>query len=1318
MSYGTVEMINTIQSMFADWGEKFLQRIDDRNKVQDTKIDMIAQRIRNNEEEHKQDIATLSNNVMMLNSQVDALKKTMEVFNHKHSSEQSKGTTAPSPKLNEGKAELFLNTDSPGADPFANPLPNPKLNEGAVASLQSVERTRDGFSMWAENSFRDLFPDKYEELRETINFDPHYFTANTDFIPVYVDPVDVKPKIKLHKLGRNQIMLNETLWGAVPETSKANLRKQTDRMVAINDPGFRPRRNMEGGDINNLVQVTGTTARVNRRSDNADLINVIKKAGVAFVPRASPDSRLARRLPNSVIKSDIIRIYPRPLEDINTLSERAFFNGLILQSTYEVNNALLTGPSAFNSDSFRKLIRRAIIQNVNTDIKDPDNVPPYYNIFLYYVGYDNNGQAITRRLKTNKEISDVNDLNASQALLFADTFSEHIQDVYGSDVREVLENNLTIDYSRFDIEKVDVSRSGGGSRALSEIGETSSTHGYKKIEYSWGRVRDYNSKNSGCFLKILSEVLKAHKVVSPKTNKPWRYTTLWEYLDKEFKTKTFKLPVTLEWADKASQYFGLYLIINNEVGEVTYTCTSPDLKCEPKNTLRVLLDKEHYYHIVRWYDFSIYENRPRYEIRTVKKDPPCRHYINVYYDLETVNTVEPGSETFVVPYANAWAIDINDVQIQLCDRPNPFSVFDAMITDIINDFNCRCDTGQLEVKDGVNTHVFYRFIAYNGSRFDHALLFLYLISAGWHCIEAPSATGKVRSFKFYLGDRKIPGTHDIARHFLEIWDPCLYTNQALSTVTESFGLQHAKGSLNHNEVQEFYAEGKLGEYLNKHSAEIEEYNRTDVEVLRDLVSHLEDYFTPTMYKFPTISALCYDTWKKLLNRSFKVSPVKDYNIDAFIRTAIIGGRVEGQIGEHNKDFKMYDVVSLYPFVMRSREYPVGEEKILKTVTSAKKYFKNDEYIGLYYVEYDQSPMNTPHPYLPLRDDNNSLNWTDKSKGVSLLPDITIKDLLDANAKVTFVKGPLQGPNPGKELLFSAGAKGPSNDIAGIVWKRSAPGVLFKEYIDIYSKQKKDEDRKKMEGKPFNATVRELSKLQLNALSGKMSQRNFTTRSKLWTSETELREHIKEAVTNGNYPIPYIACKNAIFTVDKKSPEKAYSNAHPSQIGVFIYAYARSYMWNLFFSKMKVYYSDTDSALIDAKDSHLLPSELIVKQSLKEFGMLECEALPNRAIIIAPKNYLLLNDMTPIKYRIKGVRSSDSWLKDDNKLIISESILEFFEHLLQHNETKVVTWSFRNLIKDGRLEHREIIKTIRPNVQGSVAPLPEQSSEGISYFQGF
>lgn len=246
---------------------------------------------------------------------------------------------------------------------------------------------------------------------------------------------------------------------------------------------------------------------------------------------------------------------------------------------------------------------------------------------------------------------------------------------------------------------------------------------------------------------------------------------------------------------------------------------------------------------------------------------------------------------------------------------------------------------------------------------------------------------------------------------------------------------------------------------------------------------------------------------------------------------------------------------------------------------------------------------------------------------------------------------------------------------------------------------------------FNATVREVDKIIMNANSGKVAQRNFKKRYKLVYGGSELRKQL-DLILGVDKRGRYLDKKGIeeidpeyITTVDGVDigfvtwNDESYDrrSAKPSQLAVFIYALARAYMYDNVFSKMKVLYSDTDSALIELEDyDALIDEELkcnyvddelnVVTTRKKKFGDYEIEVdkktkigVYNRAIILGPKSYALIRDGNVIKWKFKGIRREDKWELDGEWLSISKDPLRFFLGVLANREldrkTKVKTKVF-------------------------------------------
>ena len=1243
--------------------------------------------------------------------------------------------------------------------------------------LPITPTTRSGFSVFAEHLFRRQQPQEYNRLSQLPDFDPEFFT------------VDYKTSSKAHyvkhktprSLGQLGVYFNNAIWNTIPQGSRDGFRKDKDeqrriRMHPVDDLNYRPR---EASNIKNSHRAAHLTNQYQTPANKKSMVKAIKQLGASNVPQIQQ-----QRTPNSVSAIALQREYPHMIDDISNISEFAVFDGIITKSIYTIDSHVLD--QGLTTSQFAEIIKKSLFHRLNLDYPEPQEMPPYYTIYAFYTGPpDSSGaNAPDARIPISSGISP----SDIESLTLLPNLAEELEEVLGSDPTDQ-SNNFFLDISRFEIDKIDVMMLGGvtGFRIL-----PSKSKKYHILDVPWGIVRDYPSKNEGCFLKILKEVLSSStpKIHNPFTLKNWRYQDLWVHLDQILQTDTKNTGVTAQWAQQAAKHFNLHLIVHNIEGDIILggeedkrSSASTDSDTDPMGSeyarhtefipstsiIRVCLCEEHFTHVINYKPLPLTASKPRDTPGNEKRDPPIHISTNVYYDLETIYTTEAGAGNHVTPYSNTWLIDDNKPHtIIIRNLDTSYLVFDDMLTHIEAHFTRREDVkeilatsipfnpnanfgspqtpqdlGMRSILSPPNVHVTYRCIAYNGSRFDHLLLFLHLLHGGWHIINNPSPTGKMRSMKVYLGNYfwkssitsntgwtspsskyKERNTGRQAKCYLEIWDPCLFTCAPLAKVATDFKLPLSKTFFDHAEVQQAYESGQLSHWLETHRIAIEKYNQRDVEVLKELTEKLIENF-PNMYKYTTIAGMCYSVWRgmsikevqppnQLLRRQPRLKQISDYitkvkhvEDDLRIRSSIVGGRVQALVGDWKSDtlifddttpigpMVMYDIVSLYPFVMAERSYPVGEEIRVINKEVAENYYKNPAYIGLYYCYYDQISMQGkyPHCILPVRKADGRLDWNTFSSGEGWLPDVTIKDLIEAGCPLQIMQERTDEEKENKILSTDI------NAICALVWVRN--NDVFKEYVEIYSRIKQEEDRKKMENKDYNSVLREMSKLMLNSLSGKMVQKNYKDKWNMWRESEKLREWLKEKMEIGVKPELNYISENTVWSRETKNDEEAYRGGHPSQLGVFIYAYARSYMWKLFFSRMDVIYSDTDSAVVRTENagvlenekleggSLLFPTPLIVT-GMKKFGMLEKEMDLDEIKVCAPKIYMIKKDGKVIKWRIKGVRMDDMWEGG----MVKDKVEEFMERLLKDKEVTVESWAFRNNVKNDMFERRVLKKVLR------------------------
>ena len=934
--------------------------------------------------------------------------------------------------------------------------------------------------------------------------------------------------------------------------------------------------------------------------------------------------------------------------------------------------------------------------------------PTLYSIKIFY----SNNLGGDRTLKIWQGIPvDVEDINLT---VIHEDFQQTLGEIHYEG--KYSPGEFQLDLTRFRIERLDISRSGGNAEDLALIAEWLTQPNERVLQLSWAKVDFSKSVNNQCFMKALSDHLKTH-------NLPPKHKNYYDLAHHNLGLNQAQ-PTSVEQALKACNLLKIPLEIYDVNGEIIAP-TSPQTSPQ---TLRVLLFENHYARIL-----SLTSIPPIPQAKTNQDDSvdSRRKFYTphtCYFDLETV-TDKKGVAT---PYSISYAIDDSEPSFH-CSKTPDFNLFFPMIE------ACRALGPGAKVT----------LMAYNGSNFDYNLLYRYILERDYPVVRAanPLGTGQQFTFKVptnassqWIQQRVEEEGGDLQyRLFLEkqyqlitVWDPALFLRTSLRTAAENFKLDLSKGEIGHEEVQLAYMQGELGKWLEKNEEKLREYNNQDVEVLRELVKKLlsaleqATLFLPQqIITLPSISNLAYKLFEKMTREDVNASlgklkgqqriearkkflkpqRVQLESTDKLIRQSVIAGRTEGEVGKHDLGKAvLVDVVSLYPSVMLRNKFPCGEEKIYRY----SDFSDEDEianFVGkllhprnpgcsMILVGWDQSKMTTPHPILPERGE--TLEWHKFGEGEGLLPDVTIRQLIEYGADIGI---------PARE-------EGEEDKIVAICWQGKA---CFTNYVEKLSALKNQQDEWKAKGASlYNPSIREMAKMLLNALSGKMIQRNAERQACLVKGK-ELGDFVrdlfnkeKDYETNMedlDITIDVLTTKWAHVTW-KSSGWNAASK--PAQVGVFIYAYARAYMFEHVMSKMKVWYTDTDSALIesghyprikeDLRCSRLFKSGRFEPKREKKFGDFEVEKVCDSAIVVAPKTYCLIRQGRVVKSGAKGVSPSDYFVAENGEeKMVGENELEFYELLNERRENcekvKVLTKQFRRDWRNVEIRYYTVVKYI-------------------------
>ena len=870
------------------------------------------------------------------------------------------------------------------------------------------------------------------------------------------------------------------------------------------------------------------------------------------------------------------------------------------------------------------------------------------------------------------------------------------EEVYSSDEWVSMSDNLQLD--SFCIEAIDIGRADAGGRDNEAIfkllklrGEANTNHNNRPEtdKLDWCTIHHYYSTGNTCFIKILREQAKAKGRIRESTY----VRGLWKQLDQEFKLDTYQKPLDYKYASMFAAKYNFYLIVHDIDGNVI----------EPKNNnrpegfdvLRVLLHQNHYmlvddYNRTKIIDFGKVSDLP-------KEDKSESIEILVFYDFETVNLKTNYDFSETTPYSISWFYGIYDdigkwteesvkeqCYVDSTDTPS-VSIIEKWITTILAGITKDACESKIQGKQQKKYNI--RFIAFNGSSFDHILIMKYFFYANYKIIRPPSTDGKVYSFHFRinqdLGQVMYEGEMIKLEKFevnFECWDPRLYLQGSLSSLGKSFKLKVEKEVFSHKAAQDAYDSGNFKTWLSSNKEKLESYNKNDVVLLTMITAKyykvMKDLKDINIFNYTTIASC---SWKVFSNYYISASlngekvkdklinlclPVQTPEIDDIVRSSMIAGRVHGlYTWTRPTEFKLFvdkkqekmvavDVTSLYPFVMYSPEkvwdkitvtksfankgYPIGKEELI-LVGDAVDCYNDANKVGLYYVRVitpEEKKRNGLAPILPIKiekDGARNLCWRVKpNEWWGFLPDITLKLLEEQEYDFDFMAC--------DELLDKD-----NNPCCAIVWNSSTK--VFSAYIEEMKAEKQKQDDMKKVGNPnYNPALREALKLFLNNLSGKPAQRVRWSSSEICKNNDDL---VKFAKMHEDIIDFYFPTENTCIVEYANLKINWKKSAKPSQLSCFIYAYARAYMTQAVFLNTDVYYTDTDSAFIPKSYADSLSFK---QYCYPDFGGFQVEEdAPNgfdKLVYIAKKwyAYYVLEGQRykMVKCKVKGVNKNSSF----------------------------------------------------------------------------
>jgi hypothetical protein len=504
-------------------------------------------------------------------------------------------------------------------------------------------------------------------------------------------------------------------------------------------------------------------------------------------------------------------------------------------------------------------------------------------------------------------------------------------------------------------------------------------------------------------------------------------------------------------------------------------------------------------------------------------------------------------------------------------------------------------------------------IAYNGCRYDlyHLLYTMYNNEEIASKVRIESTTYNNQTF-YSLKIQVLTSCCMITT-----WDPVLFFNTSMENLCKGFGIDTMKEPFSHEEIEYEFNEDniplqdRMSRILRIHGLQVRSYLKQDVRMLQQIYDKIIGLEVEgfDFRNHPTIASFSYSmlrcnilshyrtiSEKITLKDLFGTYTKSDYQ---FIRSALIGGRVQcfkkGHfIAPEGHGFKMLDIVSMYPTVMRSCEIPIGQYQQAHEEIPGK--------LGIYRctIHFQTQPN-----VVAYRSEDGGLDWDYEGSFNVTLSTVTIA---------------LVRERYGEDAITVHG---------GVYWEASTSN-LFTNVIDRLFQLKAAQKQLKLDKDPtFNEPLYQAVKVCINSLYGKMCQKIYPDRYDFSDKNTQSKHpNFHSEYFDFDIIGPYLE----LYTTPV--PDKQYTHAKPQHIGVFILDYSKAMLHRVLHKYYNhIYYTDTDSILID---DCIFP-EFTLSEELGGWDDETSHVTVKEIIVVQKKMYALIDEQgNLVKARMKGV----------------------------------------------------------------------------------
>ncbi len=504
---------------------------------------------------------------------------------------------------------------------------------------------------------------------------------------------------------------------------------------------------------------------------------------------------------------------------------------------------------------------------------------------------------------------------------------------------------------------------------------------------------------------------------------------------------------------------------------------------------------------------------------------------------------------------------------------------------------------------------------------------------------------------------------------------------SLKKLSQTFKVEHPKIDIEQHAEKLGYS--SIGDYLENAVIDSDyiDYSRNDVlslfEIISQYIQKLSDItgipiqdVQQIVLKKPTTPSITIELFKRMctydynkycgmkeMTKKGKTSlvPVKLFDeVHSIVRESIHGGRTEKFMDKIENGY-VYDVNSLYPYVMNANNYPVGKA-IHFTDETAKQQIQGilhqeDEvrFLGICKVKVEVPYMD--YPVLGTRMYN----------------------------KYIFPYGTFWWTGTTEELRYAMSYGAKIIEVKDLVWwKEKYP--VYRNYIHVWSEVKETASQ------IHDDVMKLIAKNNMNMLFGKSIQnpdlQSFYVKKPADKEYTEYK-YREETYYRYNHTV--------------------HTEYYQPQVGAYVTSYARMLLHRAIMDAAKngaqIAYCDTDSIVTNKP----LSTEIVHPDKV---GLWKLEKELKRGIFIEPKMYYLELKNSDI------IRKGKGFSQDTLKKMYYESYAEILENTKQGKDTHIESLekptSFMEWFTSGNF-----VKTVEKSVRGKIVQKREMLEDGNS-----